>query len=142
MQTFTKPQFVNDFVDILLTCGKWALSFNNLLWFSFIFILREHSNVCWNMYCLMDYSWQGLWVLKIHTSQVRLDTFTFVSGEEGIESKNLKCNQKAKHGIWLKGIVVSFPGKVLFFKTWFSKASLLALVFGKRNSFLFWGVGV
>ena len=47
----------------------------------------------------MDCSWQWLLVLKIHTFQVTLDTFIFVSGEEIIDSKKLKCYQKAKHGI-------------------------------------------
>jgi hypothetical protein len=48
------------------------------------------------MYRFMDCIWQGLLVLKIHTFQVKLSTFIFVSERKLIESKNLKGNQKGK----------------------------------------------
>lgn len=113
-QTFTKLKSVNYFVDILLVCGKIS-SFSHLFWFYFIFILRELSDSCWSMYCFMDCSWQGLLVLKIHTFQARLDTFIFVSGKKKVESKNLKCNQKAKSWHLAEEIAASFPVEVSFF---------------------------
>lgn len=70
------------------------------------------------MYCLMDCSWQGLLVLKIHTFQVRLDTFIFVSGKKKKRKENghLKCNQKAKSWHLAREMATFFPVKASFWQ--------------------------
>lgn len=78
----------------------------------------------------MDCSWQRLLVLKIHTFQVRLDTFIFVSGKEKKESKNLNVIQRQNRGVWPNR--QQHRSLLRFF---FSKAQFSNQSFGKQKFF-------